>query len=157
MWRCVIAIAHADGSVQTQERDYLQNVISNLNRAYHLTPEQKKTLEDDLKNPRKISALLPHVTDPQDRASVIYFGDALAWADGELSVDEETILKKLHDDQMAKVDMNRLRAEIAADLKARKAERENEIKKEHAEGQKASPTFAALDRLLLRFGIDILD
>ena len=32
MWRAVIAIAHADGEVQAEERAYIARVISNLDR-----------------------------------------------------------------------------------------------------------------------------
>ena len=39
MWRCVIAVAHAhaDGQVTDKERAYLNNVFSNMDRAYALT------------------------------------------------------------------------------------------------------------------------
>jgi uncharacterized membrane protein YebE (DUF533 family) len=157
MWRCVIALAHADGTVQDEEKTYLDNIVANLDRVYGLTPAQKKVFADDMKTPRKISDLLPHVKNPEDRASLIYFGDLLVWKDGELSASEEEILKKLHDDQMSKVDVAKLEAEIKADLKKRQATRVQELKQLHASEQKKHPVFAALDRLMLRMGIDIFD
>lgn len=157
MWRCVIAIAWADGTVQEQERAYLVNVIANLDRVYGLTDDQKKIFDEDLKTAQKLSDLLPHVRQLEDRASVIYFGDVLAWADGDFTVDEEDVLKKLHDDQMSKIDVDKLRAEIGTDLSKRRDQRAQEMKSLHADEQAKHPVFAALDRLLLRFGIDILD
>ncbi len=157
MWRCVIAIAHADGTIPAQERDYLDKVIGNLERIYGLTPDQDKVLEADLKEPRKISDLLPHVTAPEDRASLIYFGDLVAHADGTITPNEHNILQKLHDDQMKTIDVQKLKLEIDADIAARRDERAREMADIHKTEQKKHPVFAALDRLMLRFGIDILD
>jgi tellurite resistance protein len=157
MWRCVIAMAHADGEVQKEEKEYLDKVIANLDRVFKLTASQKKIFEDDLKTARKVAELLPHVTRPEDRASLIYFGNILVWADGTLSAEEEEIMKKLQADQMKKVDVDKLRTEIEMDLKLNRHKRDDEMKHIHAEEQKKHPVFAALDRLMLRFGIDILD
>ena len=157
MWRCVIAIAWTDGVLQPQERTYIDNVIANLDRIYGLDAAQKKIFQDDLKKPHRISDLLPRVTAPEDRASLIYFGDILAWADGQVTADEEDVLKKLHDDQMKKVDVDKLRQEVEADIASRRKERVAEMNEIHAAEQKKHPMFAALDRLMLRFGIDMLD
>ena len=157
MWRCVIAIAHADGTVQDQERSYLAGIIANLDRVYGLTGAQKKIFEEDLATARKISDLLPHVTKPEDRASIIYFGDVLSWADGVLEADEEAVLKKLHDDQMSKLDVEKLRTEIETDLAKRREHRTKDMKALHAQEQAKHKVFAAIDRLMLRFGIDLLD
>lgn len=157
MWRCVIAIAHADGKIAAQERAYLENVMANLDRVYNLSEDQRTALKTDLDRPQKISDLLPRVTLPADRASLIYFGDVLASADGERSADEDAVLKKLHDDQMSKIDVEKLRAEIDADMAKRRDERAREMKQIHADEDKKHRVFAALDRLMLRFGFDILD
>lgn len=157
MWRCVVALAHADGEVQPEERAYIEKIIGNLDRVYGLTPEQKKTFEGDLAKAHKLTDLLPHVKEPQDRAALVYFADIVVWADGVLSEDEEKLLKQLHDEQMSKVDMNRTRTLIEADRIKRAVEYDTETKKLRVEAEKRSPTFAALDRLLRKFGIDMLE
>ena len=157
MWRCVIALAHADGEVQSQERAYIERIIGNLDRVYGLTPEQKKTYADDLAAAPSLKDLLPLVKEPQDRASLVYFADIIVWADGTLSEEEEKLLKQLNNEQMAKVDMNRTRVLIEADRIKRAVEYERETTKLRTEAGKRSPTFAALDRLLRKFGIDMLE
>jgi uncharacterized membrane protein YebE (DUF533 family) len=157
MWRCVIAIAHADGSIPQQERNYLDTVIGNLERIYGLTPEQDKILDADLREPQNVSSLLPHVTAPEDRASLIYFGDLVAHADGIVTPNEHDILQKLHDDQMKTIDVEKLRKEIESDLAANRKDRAQELAQIHKTEQKKHPVFAALDRLMLRFGVDMLD
>lgn len=156
MWRCVICMAHADGEVQAEERQYLENIFANLDRVYRLTPEQKKTFADDLNKAQSISELLPKVTRPEDRGSLIYFGNLLVWADGVLSAEEEEILKKLQADQMKKIDVDKLRTEVEMNLKLERGQREQEMKSIHDEERKKHPLFAALDSLLLRCGVDIL-
>jgi tellurite resistance protein len=156
MWRCVIALAHADGEVQAEERAYIERIIGNLDRVYGLTPEQKKTYADDLATAPKLAELLPHVKEPQDRASLVYFADIIVWADGTLSAEEEKLLKQLRDDQMAKVDMDKTRVMIEADRIKRAVEHDTETQKLRADAAKKSPTFAALDRLLRKVGIDML-
>jgi tellurite resistance protein len=156
MWRCVIVLAHADGEVQAEERAYIERIIANLDRVYGLTPEQKNAFDSDLKTPGNLKELLPLVTEPQDRASLVYFADIIVWADGTLSEEEEKLLKQLRDDQMSKVDMNRTRVQIEADRIKRAVEHDTETKKLRAEAEKKSPTFAALDRLLRKVGIDML-
>lgn len=157
MWRCVIALAHADGEVQKEERQYIERIIGNLDRVYSLSPGQKKIFEGDLDAAPSLPDLLPKVTEPQDRASLVYFADVMVWADGVLSEDEEKLLKQLRADQMSKVDMDKTRTKIEADRIKRAIEYDTKAKKERIETGKKSPTFAALDRMLRRFGIDMLD
>ena len=44
MWRAVIAIAHADGTVQQEEKDYLYKTLANIDRSYNLTDAQRMAL-----------------------------------------------------------------------------------------------------------------
>jgi tellurite resistance protein len=96
MWRCVIAVAQADGEVEDAELDYLGRVISGLRRDYRLTAEQSAILGEDLVPPAaNLSQLLPHVTAQEDREQLFYFGALMAQADGEIEPGEEAILRKL--------------------------------------------------------------
>src|SRR5574337_389569 len=84
MWRCIIAIAHADGMIQEQERAYIQKIIDNMDRVYGLTPAQKAAFASDLNasKPQNIADLLRNINDPACRAQLVYFGGLLARADG---------------------------------------------------------------------------
>jgi uncharacterized membrane protein YebE (DUF533 family) len=151
MWRCVVAIAHADGRVADEERVYLKKVFDGMQRAYGMTAEQRATLEADLSAPQSISGLLPYINDPAARGQLVYFAGLLAHADGVLAPEEDTILKKLHAGQMASLDMEKIRADVKQHV-------DDEMwKHELAMGQirPQSGLGAIIDALLLRMGIDI--
>ena len=155
MWRVVIAIAHADGLVQAEERAYIERIVGNMDRTYGLTDEQKKTFKDDLDNPnmQSIPELMSHINDPAARGQVIYFGGLLARADGVLDPREDEILKKLRADQMSSLDMEQIRAHAkvaVADEMFRHDLKQSEIRPQRG-------LTAVLDSLLLRMGIDLLD
>ncbi len=155
MWRCVIAIAHADGMVQDLERAYLQRIIANMDRVYSLTAEQKATFANDLESPtsQNIPELLSHINDPAVRGQLIYFGGLLARADGVLDPREDDILKKLRADQMASLDMQQIHAHVKKSVS-------DEMFRFDIAQQEIRPQTGLsgiLDRLLLRIGIDLLD
>lgn len=155
MWRVIIAIAHADGLVQEEERAYLTRIFANMDRVYGLTDEQRKTFKSDLDNPnmQSIPDLMRYINDPAARGQVIYFGGLLARADGVLDPREDEILKKLRADQMASLDMTQIRA----DTKKAVADEmfQHDLKMSEIRPQKG--LVAVLDSLLLRMGIDVLE
>lgn len=153
MWRCIIAIAHADGQMHEAERAYLTRVIGNMDRTGGLTEEQKKTFAADLETPQDISFLLSHINDPQWRGQLIYFGGLLARADGELHPSEDLLLKKLHAGHMAGLDMENIRA--AAREAVQSEMFRHDLKMSEIRPQKGLT--AILDAFLLHLGIDILD
>lgn len=153
MWRCIIAIAHADGVMHEAEREYLNRIIANMDRTGGLTDEQKKTFAADMEEAQDISELLRNINDPQWRGQLIYFGGLLARADGELHPDEDLLLKKLHADHMASLDMDSIRSAATAAVK-------NETFLHDLEMSEIRPQkglSAILDAFLLHLGIDILD
>jgi uncharacterized membrane protein YebE (DUF533 family) len=157
MWRGVIAIAHADGKVQDEERAYLKKVFQNLDRVYGLTMAQRNELDDDMLNPKSLADILPKITEPQYRGMLIHFGEVLVWADNQVSAEEEDVIKKLYAGQMSSIDEGKLRAEVKAQLAATKAEHDHTLEKIHATGARKSPLFRGFDRLLRKVGIDILE
>ena len=157
MWRGVIAIAHADGKVQDEERAYLKKVFQNLDRVYGLTLAQRNELDDDMLNPKSLADILPKIPEPQYRGMLIHFGEVLVWADNQVSAEEEDVIKKLYAGQMSSIDEGKLRAEVKAQLAATKAEHDHTLEKIHATGARKSPLFRGFDRLLRKLGIDILE
>lgn len=153
MWRCVIAIAHADGHFSDEERAYLQKIFSGMDRTFGLTEEQKNTFAADMVRPQKISELLPFINDPACRSQLIYFGGLLARADGVLHPTEDSILGKLHADQLSGLDMDRIRADVKKSLA-------DELFRHELEKSALRPQsgfLALLDDFLLWLGIDIMD
>ena len=156
MWRCVIAIAHADGNLSEDEQAYFTKIFSNIDRVHGLSEEQKRTFADDCANPKRIDDLLPYINDPEYRGMLIYFGETLAWLDGNVTPEENAILEKLRLDQLASIDKVKLREEIRGIISLRQAERAAEMEKIREEIRQRSPEVAALDYLLRKIGIDIL-
>lgn len=149
MWRCVVAIAHADGLVQAEERAYLNKIFGNM----ALTPEQKSAFDSDLQTPQDISQLLAHINEPEWRGQLIYFAGLLARADGVVDPAEEHLLEKLHSDQMASLDMDQIRADVKKAVANEMFQHDlkmSEIRPQHG-------LTRILDSLLLRMGIDILE
>lgn len=151
MWRCIVAVAHADGYVQPEERAFLMKVFDGMHRAHGLTAEQRAVLEGDIETPQKISDLLPQINDPAVRAQLIYFARLLIHADGRVSPEEDNLLKKLHADQLASIDMEQVRADV------RRAVADEMWRHDLARGQERPQEgfTAALDEFLLYLGIDI--
>lgn len=149
MWRCVVAIAHADGAVQAEERSYLERIFNNM----ALTEEQKATFAGDLAAPQDIAGLLPHINEPEWRGQLIYFAGLLARADGVLDLSEDVLLKKLHADQMASLDMEQIRADVKKAVDSEMFR--HDLKQSALRPQNG--LVAVLDSLLLRLGIDILE
>lgn len=152
MWRCVIALAHADGQVHEAERAYLTRIIGNMDRAFGMTAEQRATFANDIAAPQQISSLLPYINDPACRAQLVYFGGLLAWADGNMDPREDTILKKLRADQLASLDMEQIRKDVAAAVADEMFQ--HDLKMSALRPQKGLS--GMLDDILLRAGVDLM-
>lgn len=153
MWRCVVAMAHADDLMHENEQAYLLRMFSNMKARAGLTGEQENILRDDVDNPKDIAKLLPHIVDPVYRSQVIYFARLLAYKDGVLQGEEEVLLEKLHAYIMDGVDINAVRAEVRQHVAAEMLEHEIETDS----GRPKSGIARLLDRLALQFGIDLMD
>lgn len=154
MWRCMIALAHSDGTVAPQEKAYLDRVIASLDRVYGLSPAHKQQIADDFASPKSVASILPLVTEPQYRAALVDFGEVLAWADDEVSVDEEAIIKSLRAGAMGSVDLARLRADVVRARTDAGVAHDAEMKAARRVG---SPVLRALDRVLGKLGVSLLD
>lgn len=155
MWRCVICIAHADGVVQAEEREYLERTVSALERSHGMSPTQKVTLMSDLETPQNLADILPKVTEPQYRGLLIHFGNIMAHADGIVTEDEERLLDMLHAQQMTDIDAEKLRADIQKDMEEHRLELEQETKDLRDDRLGGSPLLKTMDRLLKKIGISV--
>lgn len=154
MWRAIIVMAHADGVIHPKEKEFFDKVFANMARAYALTPQQAQTLDDDLKTAQNIDALLPQITDPEFRSLLLYFSQVVAWIDGNLSPDESELLRKLHAAFGKAQDTGEVMAKIRQDIADQMFRRKTDLQ---AKSLERNPLFYALDALLLRLGIDLID
>jgi tellurite resistance protein len=116
MWRCIVAVAHADGMVQDQELEYLNQVFAGMEKDSALTAEQRQTLGEDLVTPQNIGTLLPHVTDHADHQHLVYTAALMAEANGELDPGEEEIIKRVAAGEMSDADLKQLLEDIRKTL-----------------------------------------
>lgn len=153
MWRCVICMAHADGVVHEQERAFFSRIFAHMSRAYDLTPEHLETFARDLETRQDVEELQAHITDPECKSLLIFFSQIVACSDGKLDFEEAALIGRLDGAFGAQPDTEETIAQIRNDISERmKLYRENEDQKP---GRPA--VHYALDALLLRLGIDMLD
>lgn len=96
MWRCIVAIAHADGKVHDKERTYLLGMFDNMQRAKTLTAEQRAVLEQDLEVQQDPFEMLSLVQAPAYKSQVLHFALYLAKVDGVIDPSEQDLIDRLH-------------------------------------------------------------
>ncbi len=149
MFRCMIAIAHADGIFCDAERDYMRTMMAKQNPP--LSEDQSATLEDDMSTPQNIEDILPHVDHPEHRGQVVYFARLMAYKDGELHPNEDDLVERLHANAMGNIDMDALRADVQKAV-ALNMEEYNEMIEEMS---LKNTMFRAFDRIMSSMGIDL--
>lgn len=153
MWRCVITMAHADGIVHEGERDYLHGIFDNLKNRTRITPEQLKTLHEDVEAPQEPFEMLKQINAPSSRADVIYFARLLAFKDGDLHPSEDVLLKKLHLKITEGLDMQAIREQVRKNVATELTG--HAIKKD--EGRPDTGLSGLIDDFLLHLDIDLMD
>lgn len=140
MWRCVVAVAHADNKIHQDEKIYLQKIFQNI----PFSEEQRETLARELDTPHEIDGLLGAVDVPADRSKLVYFARILCWADGSLHPEEKEIIQHLHSNAMDQVELHTIIDKI------------NQIKSEkEAELQKAG-SGGVFERFFRAIGLDLI-
>jgi len=152
MWRCIIMVAHADGVIHEKESEFFEKIFASMAKVYALTEAHHLTWQQDLETAQNIDALLPKVTDPEFKSMLLYFSQVVAWVDGNLSPDESALLKKLHNSLMPNAPTEKIMAEIRADIANKVMTR-----KETEKTLQRNPLFFALDALLIRMGVDLIE
>ena len=105
MLRCLISVAHADGIINEDERNY----INKLKQRLPLNDEQKQILSDDLERPQDMRYLFKHINDPRYRGQACYFARLMAFKDGKLNASEKVYLDRLHAMATTGLDMPTIR------------------------------------------------
>jgi hypothetical protein len=152
MWRCIIVMAHADAVIHQREQDFFDKVFVNMARSYALTDAHRAAFAGDLKSPQEIDPLLARVTDPEARSLLLYFSQAVAWIDGNLSPQEAALLRKLQ--AVCGTGAAHVQAEIRQEIADQMFRRKADIEERNIE---RNPLFYAMDALLARLGIEPVD
>lgn len=104
MWRCIVAIAHADGKVHDKERQYLLDIFDNMQRVKGLTDKDRAILERDMEVQQDPFELLQQIQSPNYRSQVLYFARYLSKVDGVIDPSEQDLIDRLHASVTAQVD-----------------------------------------------------
>jgi uncharacterized tellurite resistance protein B-like protein len=153
LWRCIIAVAHADGIIHEKEQAHFDRVFSSMTRAYDVSAAQLKTFADDLKTPQAIDGLLPGITDLEMRCLLANFAHAVAHVDGELHPEEKEILAKIDATVPSSPEAQKIRDAIQGDIARQMAQHAGDMQDE--DGARACTLTYAIDALLERLGIAI--
>lgn len=156
MWRCVVAIAHADGKLVKEELDHFEKLFDNLLHYFDLTQHQRTVFSEDLYKARSVDELFAEINDPEARDMLTGFAEALAWIDGDLDPAEEKILKRLHLYNPPGYDRAALLDEIRTSVRKNKQSWDKERAALRDQAQARNPYFRAVDLLLTHLGIDVL-
>lgn len=155
MWRCVIAMAHADGVMHPEESSYLSHVFSKL----HLTDEQKRIFAADIKAPQDLMGLFAEINEPVYRAMVYDFARLMAYKDGILSPSEEALLQRLRAELLPEGRLEEIRSEVRESVAMEMQVHDINIDRHRPIFDPSRPTSILswlIDELFLRLGIDLL-
>lgn len=150
MWRAVIAVAHADGVVHDKEKELFDKVIHSVARSYALTDEHLGTFTRDLQEAQDIYTLIPHISDPECKALLLFFSQIVASIDGSLAYDEATLVGRLHGKLGSMPDTRERVSEIRANIADRMKQRRADL----AANKERDPIYYAVDALLMRLGVE---
>ena len=155
MFRCMLAIAHADGILDEAEIGYFEGFMNRV----PFSDDQRDQLEKDMVEAQDVFNLFREINDPQYRSQVLYFCRLMAYRDGVLDPSEEAILKKLHVQTSDGLDMEQIKEQVHEAVTKEMLLRDIEISAERDALYKSHviPWFWIMDRVLLSMNIDLLD
>ncbi len=92
-WRCLVALIHADGKVDSAEKNALDLQFKRLT----LSNEQARQLSYDQSHPQDLKKLYEGVTDKEDREDLVHLAYTLFWSDSDFDDAEREIYQYLKD------------------------------------------------------------
>lgn len=111
LWRACFSFCQVDEKLAAEEKEWLEEKSEMLK----CTPEQKKILLSDLRNPPDIESILPQITKPSDRAFLVDQMRVLAFIDGQASPVEKAKIEKVKSIVLSKINLTALEQQIADD------------------------------------------
>ena len=152
MWRCAIAVAHADGLLHEKELAHFEKMFEILSAGFAVTAAQRAQFAEDLKHPQNIGTLLPGVTDAEQRCLLVNFAHIVAHVDGELHPAEAAVLALLDKAVPESAETAKIREDIRRDIVRQMAQHAGDQMSE--EGARSCTLTYALNALLHRLGIN---
>lgn len=113
MWRCIIALAHADGTITPPERETIWDALEGEEL---LSREQREQLDADMDTPRSVDDLLGKVRDGADRQDLLIKARELLWSDDIMGGMEERMMRHLRISVNYGFDINELMREARGDF-----------------------------------------
>ena len=113
MWRCIVALAHADGTVTPPEREMIWDA---LEREELLSKEQREEIMGDMDTPRSVDDLLGRVREGQDRQDLLIKARDLLWRDEIMGGMEERMMRRLRNTVNYGFDINEMMREARDDF-----------------------------------------
>ena len=163
MFRCMLAIAHADGIMNDAEIGYFEGFMNRV----PFTDEQRDQLEEDMVKAQDVFDLFREINDPEYRSQVLYFCRIMAYKDGVLHPTEKELLEKLHIETASGLDMDQINEQVRLAVNKEMLLRDIALAEEkQAYLEKPDnkllaklhvPWFWYTDKLFLSMGIDLLD
>ena len=105
MWRALFALAHADGLVSDEEKEFALSYFDFV----PFSEDQKEILNKDLAVPQSVNEMLMGISVDADTADFFQFALMLVWCDGNYDESERIIIERLTAEQMNKFN----KAEVA--------------------------------------------
>lgn len=104
MWRAVVAMAHADKTIEPAEKEMIENYLDKV----PFSPKQREVLKKDLEKQRNVGQMFELVTDPEDQGEFFNFARMLVWSDGDFDAQEKKILGYLEKTHLRSLNHARL-------------------------------------------------
>lgn len=153
MWRAIVAVAHADHDVSSEEQSYLEKIITTMHSRSFIKDEQKAQLDQDLKQSPDVTEALNAIEDPKYRGQVLYFARMLAHKDGVVCDNEDALLKRLHINATGDVDIEAIKQQAREATAAKMTEHEIQMDSK----RETKGIIGLVDSLLVSLGIDLMD
>lgn len=144
MWRAIFSLAHADRIVTQEEKKFMIKTLSTVN----FSPDQRKTLQEDMEQARDTGAMFSRISDPQDRSRFFYFARILLWSDGSFDGAEQKILTDLGRFHNKTVDISALMGQPGMEFQD---DHKDWLAEDIDAGYHRKGFIGALDRFLSRF------
>ncbi len=154
MLRCLIVMAHTDGTICEDERAYMSALMNRL----YLTNDQREILENDFEEKQNIGNLFSHINEPSYRGQVVYFARLMAHKDGIFTPSEQDLLDHIHSMATDGLDIETIRndAKKATQLEITAHDIQIDKNRPTKHGHPI-PYFQWLDEILLSIGIDLMN
>lgn len=153
MWRCIVAMAHADNIVMEDEKEYLKNIFDKMKDNTDMAEEHYQILLEDIETPQNVDHLMADLNAPECQSQVVYFARVLAHKDGNLHPTEAQLIEKLRANALEGKNLEEIKKQVASNIQ----EEMVAIELEGDSQRETTGPFGVIDKIALKLGIDLMD